>query len=393
MLLGRVLVIVILCLLASPAFAQQRKSIAVPFETSNNIIIVQALANGSKPLSFILDTGAGGSVINKRRAIELGLKLEGDNAVTTGDGDVEAATVKNAEIKLSGASLRMNLTAIDLSGLEAGIGRHIDGILGYDVFARYVVEIDYIAHIVKLQDPKRYKYAGRGLTIPITIEDNRPFIRGSVAQPGTRSPEGRFEFDTGQVSAVILGETFTTQNRLLSARTIQLTTGSILAGRSSVRTGRIRELHIGGIVIRNPVTNFVLGDRGEADTTSYAGQIGGEILRRFRVVIDYPRKRVMLEPNRHLSDPFEFDMSGVSLAASGVTFDVIRVRALVEQSPATEPGLRAGDIITTINGEPTSKLNLERIRTSFRKPGQNFQLDIIRDGQPLRLVLTTRKLI
>jgi hypothetical protein len=39
----------------------------------------------------------------------------------------------------------VTVVAIDLTGLHAGLGRHVDGILGYDIFCRYVVEIDYAA--------------------------------------------------------------------------------------------------------------------------------------------------------------------------------------------------------------------------------------------------------
>jgi len=47
------------------------------------------------------------------------------------------------------------------------------------------------------------------------------------------------------------------------------------------------------------------------------GPIGNEILRRFKVTIDYSRQRMMLEPNAHFSDPFENDMSGIAFESSG----------------------------------------------------------------------------
>ena len=55
----------------------------VPFEIINNLIVVRVQVNNSKPLSFILDTGASGSVINESRAKELGLQLEGEAEATT----------------------------------------------------------------------------------------------------------------------------------------------------------------------------------------------------------------------------------------------------------------------------------------------------------------------
>jgi membrane-associated protease RseP (regulator of RpoE activity) len=389
-------VLMIFDVFGSNAFSQSRKPLIIPFQSSNNIIFLKATVNGSKPLSFILDTGAGGSVINEKRAKELGFKLEGETEATTGDGAVKAALIKSAEVSFSGVKLSdLTLVTIDLSGLEAGIGRRIDGILSYDVFERYVVEFDYAARKVKLHEPKSYKYSGNGQVIPITIDDNRPFIRGRVTQSGSKSAEGKFEFDTGQVGAVTLGESFTTKNELLKSagKTVQLTTGAILAGRSNVQTGRIQKLQLGGFVVNNPVTNFVQGNRGEADTSDYAGQIGGEILRRFRVVVDYSRKQVILEPNKYFSEPYEFDMSGASLTSSGVDFNVFRVRALIENSPATKAGLRVGDILTAINGKPTTKMTLEQIRRMLRRAGQTYKLSIKREETSLEITLKTRLIV
>jgi predicted aspartyl protease len=395
-LMTRLLIFVIFFLFGSTAFSQNRKPFVVPFESSNNIVIVQTSINGSKPLSFILDTGAGGSVINTKRAKELGLKLEGQSEATTGDGAVEASFVKGGKVSISGVKLPdSTLTAVDLSGLEAGIGRRIDGILGYDVFARYVVEFDYVARKVKLHEPKSYRYSGSGQIVSITVDDNRPFIRGTVTQHDSKSAEGRFEFDTGQVSAVILGESFTIKSELLKSagKTVQLTTGAILAGRSTAQTGRIQKLQLGSFTISNPVTNFVQGNRGEADTSDYAGQIGGEILRRFRVIVDYSRKQVILEPNKHFAEPYVFDMSGVSLTSSGADFNVFRVRAVVENSPAAEAGLRVGDLLTTINGRPTKGMTLEQIRRTFRRAGQKFELGIKREETTLQITLKTRRIV
>lgn len=85
------------CLFGSTAFSRNRKPFVVPFESSNNLVLVVASVNGSKPLSFILDTGAGGPVINEL-AKELGLKLQGQSETTTGDGAAEASFVKGVEI-------------------------------------------------------------------------------------------------------------------------------------------------------------------------------------------------------------------------------------------------------------------------------------------------------
>ena len=52
--------------------------------------------------------------------------------------------------------------------------------------------------------------------------------------------------------------------------------------------------------------------------------LGGTVLRRFKVIVDYPRQRVILEPNARLHDPFPADASGLVLTATGEEQDSVR---------------------------------------------------------------------
>ena len=181
------LTLLVFCFFAPIAFGinpKSRGSYRIPFELTNNLVILQVSVNGSRPLAFILDTGASTAVISDSRAKELGLKLEGKTDATTQGGAIEASFVKGVSLNLSGVEFpRMTLAAIRLSGLEAGLGRTVDGILGYEIFNRFVVEIDYASKVVRFYEPQGYKYSGRGEVIPISIEDNTPFVVGRITGP------------------------------------------------------------------------------------------------------------------------------------------------------------------------------------------------------------------
>ncbi len=396
----RSLSLIVFCLSTSIAFGatpQARTSYRIPFELTNNLVILRAGIDGSKPLAFILDTGASTTVISDTRAKELGLKLEGRTDATTQGGSIEASRVKGVSLNISGVEFNnMTLAAIRLSGLEAGLGQRVDGILGYEIFDRFVVEIDYASKIVTFYEPQSYNYSGRGEVIPISIGDNTPFVVGKIT--GSRIVEGSFLIDTGAPGILDIASPFAAKHKLLDSvpHTILITSGALLAGRSSGKIARAKSFQMGSFVMKTPVANFsqdAEGTEGNEASTEYGGLIGAEILRRFKLIIDYSRKRIILEPNRNLSQRFEFDMSGVSLAADGEDFRTFKVRALVEKSPAAEAGLRVGDAITAIDGKSTAEMTLEQIRRMFRQEERRYSLSVKRGESVLPLKIKTRRLI
>lgn len=394
---ARLSLLILFCLFGASAFAQARKPFAVPFVVSNNVVLVQVNVNGSKPLTFILDTGASGTVISENLAKELGLKLEGQTDASTQGGSIEAAFVKNAALRLSKdvEFPAITLAVIRLSGLEAGFGRKIDGVLGYEIFNRFIVEIDYASKIFRFHEPQTFKYSGRGKIFPITLEEGTPFVRAKIATSRTQSFEGKFLIDTGSTGTLNISSPFSVRNKLLELvpDTKAITFGALLAGKSSGRIGRINSLQFGDIVVAHPVTNFSQDTEGDDANAEFGGTIGGEVLRRFKLIVDYSRKQIILEPNKQINEPYEFDMSGASLAAGGEGFKIFKVRTLIENSPATEAGLRVGDIITAINGKPTAEMTLEQIRRMFRRAEQKYELSVKRDESPLQINLKTRRII
>lgn len=395
--LTRLFIFIVFCGLSLTAFSQNRRSFSVPFETSSNLVIMKASVNNSKPLAFILDTGASGTVISETTAKDLGLKLEGEADASVQGGTIEAAFVKNAALRLSKdvALPDLTLAVIRLSGLEAGTGRRIDGILGYEIFDRYVVEIDYASRLVKFYEPPGYNYGGRGKTIPVSIEDNTPFAPAEVSPSLKKSFPGKFLINTGLTGTLAFNSPFVTEHKLLELvqNTKTITFGSILAGRSAGRVGRISGLRFGGFSIPKPVASFSQDAAGADSDVQYAGMIGSEVLRRFKLIVDYSRKQIILEPNKHFSEAYEFDMSGASVSAGGEGFKIFKVRSLIESSPATEAGLQAGDTIVSINGKPTAEMTLEQIRQLFKRAGQTYKLSIKRAEALSQITLKTRRIV
>lgn len=349
--------------------------------------------NHSAPLKFILDTGASGTVISERSAKELELESTAATNTTMQGGAVNSSSLKSVSLRVGPIEFpKIALTAIPLGGLEAGFGTRIDGILGVEAFERYVVEIDYLAKTVTFYEPRAFRYTRKGRSLPITFVDQTPFIGVKIAGAAGRKPvEASLLLDIGAVSTMTLYPAFVEKYGLFPARvkTLKITFGALISGLAG-RVGRIREMRMGAYSVKQP---FVTLPQKAGGDSYNDGLIGSEILRRFKVTIDYSRKRLILEPNRSLPEPYNFDASGMSLAAGGSDLMTIKVRSLVENSPAARAGIQARDIILTIDGKSVADMTLEQIRKMFRQPRGRHVLGLKRDATTLTITITTRKLI
>ena len=122
--------------------------------------------------------------------------------------------------------------------------------------------------------------------------------------------------------------------------------------------------------------------------------VGGELLRRFKVIFDFSHHRMILEPNSHFKDSYEEDMSGISLTpekSNGTK--LFRVRQVVAGSPASEAGLQADDLITAIGDQPAGNFTEGRIAHMFKQDGREFTLTIKRRDKAIQLRLKLRRLI
>lgn len=367
-----------------------RKVAAIPFEINGNLIFLQVSVNRSAPLWFILDTGASVNIIKPKRAAELGLKLEGDEAFGGTPG------AKGVSLNLTGARLvNQTIFAAPTEPLEPSVGHTVDGILGYGLFNSFVVEIDYLARRINLYESEDYRYQGRGEIIPIIIEDNTPFVHVRLTQPASNSAEGKFLVDTGASGALNVFGSFDNAHKFSGSlnRTLQ-STGVGFTSKSRTRTGRIRSLQLGRFIIKDVVASFSPVAEGESNEDEAGdGEIGGELLRRFKVIVDYARGRIILEPNARYGEPYHGSLTGVSIAAEGADFKTFKARSVFDNSPAAEAGLRPGDIITAINGQPALRFTAEQLRQMFRQEGRNYILNIRRGDKSLRVSLRTRRLI
>ena len=370
--------------------------VVVPIHLRNNHVTFQVCRRDTA-LLFVLDTGAGSSILDLEKARALGVQLGAPIRVRgAGAGSVGGARVPADTVVLPGTGLNIPIPlAIDFSALRAASGNRMDGILGGDFITRYVLALDYRQGEMRLYDRESFKYEGKGTVVPITILNNFIRARGElVLDDGARIP-GEFTVDVGSSLALSLAKPFVETNRLREriSPSIRRPGGRGVGGSPMADVGRIAAFDLGGAEVNKPVV-YMFGDSAGVFSSAAQGDgnIGGEILRRFTVYFDYKGQRMILEPHDWTSEPFETDMSGMQLRAMGDTASLI-VEHVVAASPAGEAGLQKDDIVVAVDGVPATKASLDEVRRRSRRLDERFTLTIRRAGSEMVIRFRTRRLL
>jgi hypothetical protein len=345
-----------------------------------NLIFLQARVNGSSPLWFLLDSGSTFSFLDRRKAEELGLKIRGHESLTGGgENRFSVSFAEGVGLDIGGVKLSRQTLAI--TPWTRRYERPVVGIIGAPFFERFVVEIDYRAERLRLHEPEGYEYRGSGDVLPLEFQEHIPAARLRVAV-ATRAPvEAKLMVDTGAgTEAVLLNGPFVKAHRLLDAGQggLEVSRPAAFGGESPIVVARIRSVNLGRFVFQNLVGSFSRATTGFGSRGDWDGVIGNALLRRFTLILDYSRKRLILEPNDLLDIPTDYDMTGMSLSSQEGEF---RIQRVFSGSRAEKAGLRAGDVLVSFDGGAVSHMALAELCRSFRQDGSEHSLGIRRNGK------------
>jgi hypothetical protein len=272
-----------------PASVEVRRG--VPFSPADpGHAYVRPEVDGKVIGSFLFDSGADGMMIDTKLADELGMPIIGSTNSIGADGRPRPGTFRR------GKSLRLGrLTienpvylAVDLSANNAPPGEKRAGVIGYDLFARAVVEFGGTGDRIAICEPGRYRLrAGRWRILEHI--DSTPAVRARFE--GGR--QGLFQVDTGSAATVDFYPGFTQREHLLEGRATTSHSSQGAGGAFAVEVGRLSSFAFGGSTFRNVEVDFRTGGIGR---DGGAGVIGRELMAGFRTVFDYPNGRIAFAP-------------------------------------------------------------------------------------------------
>ena len=398
------LILVLICILWTAPAASVPASIAradnaatvIPFELVNRHIFLN-IKVGNTLLSVIVDTGDKLAIIDLERAKSLGLTLQGEiNVGGAGAGLLKGAYVKDGSFTMPGLDgfTQPVTLALPLDMLEPNFGHDVDGIIGSDFIKEYVVEVDYPARVLRLHNKQKFSYTGPGEIVPIKFNSaGHPIVQGEVVLKGRDPIRAEFVIDLGSGGALALHRPFVDEHRLPAPdqKTIRAIGGGA-GGEITGRVGRISGLKLARFTIDNPITMFSTDSKGAFANASIQGNIGEQIMCKFKILLDYDHNRIILEPNPNLKDPIERASSGLKLLGEGKDYRTFRVKEVLDDSPGTEAGLQKADLIISINGRPTAELTLTQLLEHFERTVP-YKLTVRRGEQILQVTITPRALI
>lgn len=371
--------------------AQMRKA-RIPFLIQRNLIVVETWLNGRGPYNFLLDTGIGASLItDPRLGQELDLPMEG-RFLVAGAGEerpLEAFQIPGVAVRLLGGveapKLPFLILSDDVLNLSGYVGMPIHGLLGSDIFRSFVVEIDPERQLLLMHEPTHYRppRGGRWARLPLDMEGRKAYLTLPVQVDASRTLPMKLVLDTGAGHALSLETTSDTRLQLPATR-LRTPLGRGLNGNINGYLGRVPALQLGRYRMPSMLTSFPdAADVALRAEVPRNGNLGFELLKRFRVIIDYQHNVLLLRPNLLFREPFEHDMCGFDILATGANYRQFKVLRVEPNSPADRAGLRVGEEILSINLIPAEFFTLNQFSRMLHSEDGRQLLFVVRrtDGE------------
>jgi len=412
----------------------------IPFDLVNNLVIIPVEVNGAK-LSFLLDTGVNSTIlfgvteadslrVNNARPVKIRGLGEGEGVV--------ALESKNNNLKVGKATDTNHSIYVifeETLNFSTRMGIPIHGIIGYDFFKRFVVRTDYVSKRLTFYNPSSYKKKKclKCEEFDLTFHNNKPYMNINMSSL-SRVKEITLLVDSGSSDALWLFEekdVIGKDSKKYFEDFLGLGfSGNIFGKRSKLDKIWLKDFSMNEVKVAFP-------DSSATENVKFFeerdGSIGGDILKRFTVTMDYRSKKMVLRKNSKFDEPFYYNMAGLTIEHDGLEvvtelttyrnfsfgsqsssnngttsqavtdvsvsteFALVPRYVVVEvrkDSPAHNAGLQIGDEIAVINGTPAYKRKLYELNTLFSsKIGKKISLKVKRDDTFFKVKFILKKVI
>lgn len=360
----------------------------VPIALVENHVYLDVMLNGKGPYRFIFDTG-GENVVDPAVAREIGAVGNGSaQGSGVGSQTQEFSFANVSELRVGDALLKDQLFAVApvRAGFGVSAGQPADGLIGWEVLARYITTFDYARGAVVLRMPNgRTQNTGEHV-LPFVFNGTQPQVACGI--DGIAS---QCTIDTGARDTLTFYTPYLAAHPSVVPATLTApgVSGFGFGGAAMGRLGRVRAVTLDGITLNDLVADYSTQTAGAFASPFTAANIGGNLLRRFDVTFDYYQQTMELTPNGAFQERDSYDRGGMFLIRQDGKPVVVDSRP---GTPAAEAGIAKGDVLASIDGAPTASMSLERVRAYFlQAAGTTVNVGVIgKDGTQRVVTVTLR---
>lgn len=350
---------------------------------SGGVMVLRATI-GQLPdsLNFILDTGSGGISLDSTTCADLNLKPTPTDTTIRGMGsERKVSFLFNQQLNFPGLIIQnLNFHINDYDVLSSVYGEKIDGIIGYSFFSRYIVKLNFDSSLIYVYQPGEMEYP-RGGTILRPAFTTLPIQ--NLRFRDRKKLDFNFYFDTGAGLCFLLSEQLVKDSSILIAKRKPLyIQAEGMGGKLQMRLTVVKMLQVGNYRFRN-VPTYIFED--QYNVTSYpfvGGLLGNDLLRRFNLTINYPKREIHLLPNSHFNEPFDYAYTG--LAIYYINGSIV-VDDIIAGSPAEKAGLKPNDIILGVEKDFTN--NIMSYKSLLQSAKDKIKITFSRDNQLMQVIL------
>ena len=377
-------------------FPDGHSSVSVQFRYDDGHLRLPVEINGRRFENFIFDTGMDNTV-DVALARLMGLKVVRVGAAYGGGTEaVQSGMAKVDRLDIGGLEMEnqvINVTALGGAGLQGSGG------VGYQLAKRSVVTIDYGLRRITFTRPDSFRPPAGATRLPLRFASTSEVLVGASVD----GIAGEFQLDTGNPSWLFLNRPFAEHNGLLQKY------GS--GGKGSMsgvggKTGAVyfkpSQFTIGSLKPSITVAGIVLSKTGGGAEEYVAGTIGNQILRQYKVTLDYGNEAVYLEADPAYKKDGDWTIMGRPISPRhGNSGDLglsrfrrrdggpIEILGIAAGGAASRAGLKKGDRILAVDDVSVEDLTLDMtLQKIFARPGTPVKLTI-RSGDVTREVTLT----
>lgn len=288
-------------------FINGKQIVEVPFKLVNNLPVLEVTVNKQKKLNFILDTGMRTTIVFSKNYLK-GLDYTfGREIKFSGVGSeklIHGKVVPNITFNID--DVEGNGVSILVINENQGLKRrfrnlNVHGIIGYELFARFVVEIDYHNKMVSFCEHEYYNFGDVYEQVPLFVQDTKPYIYASLKLKGQDKAYARLMLDTGSSTTMLLDKTPESDPCITENRTV----AAGLSGNINGSVGSLDEIQIKSFKMKHiPVLLVESSNFAEHNLKNERiGTIGGGLFLAYSIVFDYAHNKFFLKrkhpsPNR-----------------------------------------------------------------------------------------------